>query len=356
MGEEAITNALVRVTAGREHVVCFTSGHGERDITAAGDPQGMSTLISKLEGQNYRTRTVSLLTEGGVPSDCEILVSAGPQLEWLDAERELAAAYVAGGGALVMMFDPGTAPALAADMARYGLVVGDDVVLEASPTNQMMVGDATYILLDASALSPHAITSPIKGSLMLRLGRSVTTGPAPDGVLTQTLLQTSEYGWAETTYDGSAPLQPDGDDIQGSVPLVGVAEITDASQLKIGRTSLAPAPDTPGAPEGLGALGAPAGIPEVVRENGGRVVVIGDTDFASNELVDQLSNQDLMLNTLAWLAGEEDQISIRSNEAGAGALAMNVVQGLLVWLIALLFTPGAAVVAAIATYRRRRSL
>ena len=76
--------------------------------------------------------------------------------------------------------------------------------------------------------------------------------------------------------------------------------------------------------------------------------------FAANELVDQVQNQDLFLNTLAWLVGEEQQVSIRQSEASRGTLEMNALQFLLVALISLLFVPGASLVAAVVTWRRRR--
>ena len=105
-----------------------------------------------------------------------------------------------------------------------------------------------------------------------------------------------------------------------------------------------------------GVEGAPAAgaAPPVPRAAGGRVVVVGDTDFAANELVDQVQNQDLFLNTLAWLVGEEQQVSIRQSEASRGTLEMNALQFLLVALISLLFVPGASLVAAVVTWRRRR--
>ncbi|MDP6934479.1 MAG: ABC transporter, partial [Myxococcota bacterium] len=70
----------------------------------------------------------------------------------------------------------------------------------------------------------------------------------------------------------------------------------------------------------------------------------------------QFNNQDLFLNALAWSVGEDDQISIRPNEASQSALSMNVIQGLLVWLTCMLIAPGLALAGAIGTWRRRRSL
>jgi ABC-type uncharacterized transport system involved in gliding motility auxiliary subunit len=83
--------------------------------------------------------------------------------------------------------------------------------------------------------------------------------------------------------------------------------------------------------------------------------VIGDTDFAANELVDQMSNQDLFLNTLAWLVGEEDQVSIRPPAGAEGAFSMSAIQTLFVGVLSLLVVPGLAVMGAVSTWRSRRS-
>ena len=47
------------------------------------------------------------------------------------------------------------------------------------------------------------------------------------------------------------------------------------------------------------------------KEGETKLVVVGDADFASNQFFGQLFNRDLVLNMMAWLGGEEQQISIR---------------------------------------------
>jgi len=388
-GEEALTNAIIRLTSDKEHVICFTEGHEELDPDDDSQGTGMGVAVTKLEGQNYTVKKVLLARESKVPADCEVLVAADPQTDWLPSEREMAAAYVAGGGHFLLMLDPTHAPQLAADMTRYGIKVGDDIVIESNPNYQVVGGDASYIILDPSSFAQHAITSPIKGAVMMRVARSVARLPDDQqvkGIQVQELAHTSEYAWAETTLDGSTvPKADPGQDIIGKVPLMAVAEITDPSALRLGPISAPAAGETRDKPEVVDLAKAPAGAgatpqsattPQteetdtevatapasdtspagVVRKKGGKVVVIGDSDFASNELIGQLSNLDLVLNTISWLSGEEDQVSIRPNAASSGGLSMNVIEGLVVWLASLLFLPGAAVVGAVATWRRRRNL
>ncbi|RME20711.1 MAG: hypothetical protein D6798_19850 [Deltaproteobacteria bacterium] len=352
--EEAITNAIIRVTSGRQHPLCFVTGHGELDFEDSTGPTGLGMAVERLTGQNYTARGLSLVREGRVPDDCEVTVVADPQTDPLPAEREMLAAYVAGGGALVVLLDPMHAPELAADLARYGFRLQDDVVLEANPRYQLVGGDATWIVLDPDSFEPHAMTEDLAGMVILRLARSVGKGDSVSGITVQVLARTTPYGWAETTLDGATPPQPDDGDIVGDVPLVALAEVDDPAAISVGDMAIGAAGST--ALPGLAAAPAPAAPPEVERKAGGRVLVFGDSDFASNELLGQGSNQDLFLNAIAWLVGEEDQVSIRPNEGATGSLTMNGLQGLMVWLLCLLVVPGVTVGMAIGTWRHRRNL
>jgi ABC-type uncharacterized transport system involved in gliding motility auxiliary subunit len=360
--EEDLTNALVRLTAGKQHTICFTEGHGELDADDSQDVAGLGVAISKLKGQNYDSRKVTIFRENGVPSDCEVLVAADPQYDWMPAELELLAAYVSGGGHFMLMLEPGHAEGLAADMSRYGIVVGNDLVLEMGESAQFFGGDVSYILLDPSSFDFHPITSAIEAFTMHRIARSVSKGPDLEGINVQELARTTEQSWAKSDLESLTDLNPDPTaDRMGPIPLIAVAEITDPAAIEV-RAAAPVAPALPGATaeDAAEAVASEAVEPEplveVPRAAGGKVMVIGDVDFATNQLLDQGNNMDLVLNSLAWMVGEEDQISIRPNEAAESGITMNLVQGLLVWLLCLLLAPGLALIGAVMTWRTRRKL
>ena len=68
----------------------------------------------------------------------------------------------------MVMLEPLGTPNLAHDLARYGVKVGDDVVLEQNPNYQIMGGDPSYIILDKASFDMHPITEPIKAMALLR--------------------------------------------------------------------------------------------------------------------------------------------------------------------------------------------
>jgi ABC-type uncharacterized transport system involved in gliding motility auxiliary subunit len=61
----------------------------------------------------------------------------------------------------------------------------------------------------------------------------------------------------------------------------------------------------------LGPLSLGVTASRKVGETSARLVVIGDSDFAANQALDQVRNGDLFYNTINWLAQDESLISIR---------------------------------------------
>lgn len=343
LDEEAMSNALVRLTADREHIICSTEGHGELDPDDDGAPGAISSVVTKLEGQNYTVRRLNPLRNGGIDSDCDVLLIPDPQVDFLGAELEMLATFLTQGGQVILLLDPTHAPGLSKDMLRYGIEVGDDIVLEQNPNFQMVGGDASYLILDATSFADHPVTRKIKGMILMRVARSVAEAVPIEGIAVTELIRTSAHAWAETDLSGTAMPTPDPEtDRVGHVPLVSLAEIVDPSQVKMAVNHVSTGGDTaaPGAAD---------------TRPGGRILVFGDSDFTSNELLDQASNLDLLQNSIAWMSGEENQVSIRPNKAAQNTLTLNGMQGLMVWLICILLVPGIALAGAVSTWLSRRS-
>ena len=371
--EESIVNALIRLTSGAEHIVCFTEGHEEIDPDDDTSAVGMGAAVVKLEGQNYTVRKVFPARDGSIPEACEVVVVADPQVDWLPAEREMLAAHIARGGSALVLLEPTRTPGLVADLGRYNILMGDDLILEQNPSYQLVGGDASYIVLSGESFDFHPITNPIRGAVLMRVVRSVARlDPEMSGVQVQEVAKTSAFAWAETEYDQPPEVTP-GRDRLGPVPVMAVAEITDPSIIGVGSTRVTMGSDSPRAPaiersaetngtessaaaeSADGVQAAPSGgVPEFTPKAGGRVVVVGDVDFATNELLDQFNNRDFLLNTLAWMVGEEEQVSIRSAAGSGGRFAMTEAQFLIVSLLSILIAPGLAVMGGVGAWRERR--
>ena len=85
-----------------------------------------------------------------------------------------------------------------------------------------------------------------------------------------------------------------------------------------------------------------------------RLVVVGDSDFASDVYVGQApGNMDFFLNIVSWLAEEEDLISVRPKEPENRSLTMTMRQQKLTLFFLIILLPIAAVRMGIHIYIKR---
>lgn len=103
--EQDLTNALIKVVAGREETVYFLAGHGERDVA---DPErnGYSTVSAALAQDNYQVNPLVLAQQSTVPDDATVVVVAGPQTDLLPGEVGALRTYMDHGGKLLVLLDP----------------------------------------------------------------------------------------------------------------------------------------------------------------------------------------------------------------------------------------------------------
>ena len=86
-----------------------------------------------------------------------------------------------------------------------------------------------------------------------------------------------------------------------------------------------------------------------------RLVVIGDSDFATDGLFQQQLNGDVFLNSVTWLSQQDQQLlSIRPKEARNRRINLNIVQANLLTLSSLLLLPLMGLVTAAIMWWKRR--
>ena len=105
--ERNLTGALVRVLAGEPRKAYFLTGHGEREINDFSGT-GFSQARELLSRSNFEVETLNLLEEASVPEDADLVIIAGPTVQYTDPEVEALKEYLDGGGSLLVLSDPGT--------------------------------------------------------------------------------------------------------------------------------------------------------------------------------------------------------------------------------------------------------
>jgi hypothetical protein len=176
----------------------------------------------------------------------------------------------------------------------------------------------------AAQYGDHPITRELREAALFNTVRSVKPVEGAAGGLAP-IVMTGEASWAETDFksleDNSA--QPGETEIVGAVPIAVAGE---------------------------------AAIEPAEGAKRARLVVIGDSDFATNQLFNEFRNRDVFLNSVNWLLGDVEAISIRPATSRATRLQLTSEQFLQIRYLSLFVLPEAiAVLGVIAWWRRRRA-
>src|SRR5262249_32715752 len=185
LDEEKLTNAMIRVTRSGKRVVYFLRGHGEKD-PGSSERTGYGQMKAAIEKLNYEVKDLVLARETKVPDDATIVVIAGPTKELLPAELDALAGYVSRAGKVFVMVDPFHKTGLEAVLDRWALGLGNDVIIDISPTGRRAgAGPEIPVVTD---YVDHPITRDFRFATFFPVARSVSVkDKPPDGVSAQGL-------------------------------------------------------------------------------------------------------------------------------------------------------------------------
>ncbi len=345
-GEEAFSGAILALVESHKPKVRFTSGHGELALEDVGG-QGLSRIRELLGRENLDLESWSSLGQAEVPAGTDLLVIAGPRSGFIPPELEAFARYLEAGGRMMVLLDPELARAgglvatgLESWLARYGVKVGDDIVVDPSAVLPFFGAETIF----ANATGASKIVQSLqqaKYPVIVALARSVAAGATPAGMEAQVLLETSAEGWGETDLADLKAVAKGERDRPGPVPLA---------------VAVAAKPAPPATPDLAAEELAPETPPTapVSAAPAWRLVVVGDSDFATNGQLANAGNPTLLANAFNWLLERQklieigpkrpEQVHLTLTPAELSAITWGVLAGL----------PLLAVVAGVTVYLRRR--
>lgn len=279
--EEWLMGALSQVTDERPLVCYLTRGHGELSIADTSAERGLSQLAHQLRLANIEVR--ALPPAGGIPRDASLLIIAGPVAAFPPAEAEKIRAYLydRNGRALVLL-DPGREHGLQSVLEGWAVFSPESEVREPDPASRQPDGDILLHRLDAKL---HPLTQVLATlDLPMVAGRlrpvSFDLGSAPDSTLSVSqLIYTSADSWGEADPRREPARFDPARDLPGPVCVAVAAER---------RT----------------------GLTTAAGNEGGRLVVVGSSEIATNGRLARGGNRAFLLQAVLWLGGRDRNISL----------------------------------------------
>jgi len=260
-GEMLFTAMLLAVENPKPLKAYFLQGDGEPSLSDSGDNGYLK--FGAILAENYiATEPLTLPGKNPVPDDCNLLIVAGPSGAFSETELQKIDQYLAQGGRLFMLFNYSSLKkptGLDSILARWGVAVLDDVVLEHDPNNTS--GEDVIIY----NFNSHPVVNPLTGqAVQLILPRPVGTAdsqnPPADAPKVDALVASSP----QSTLMGDSTAAP------RSYPLMVAVE--------------------------------QKAVPGVASTRGTtRMVVVGDSFFLNNKYIEGGANRDFAGYAVNWL-------------------------------------------------------
>jgi ABC-type uncharacterized transport system involved in gliding motility auxiliary subunit len=333
--EEKLTNAIARASRSLTQVY-FLKGHSEYSLTSDSNI-GLTTFKQLLADNNIQSKSLMLGITQAIPTDCDVLIIAGPRTELTKQEEMLIVDYLKSGGDALFLIEhalmtvpdqPLTAeqqkqnPSLNSIINQWGLNIQSDIVVDL--TNH--VGDDVGSPATKNYQPHKAITQNLDYTFYVR-PRSIRVLEQRRSIIKLAAIASTtskEQSWAET--NRSLNIQFDqGIDTPGPVPFSYVVLEEHPNNSKTGNKEKSKTSDT-------------------------RIIIFTDADFLTNVYINQYSNAQMGLNIVKWLAELDYQVFPSSTQIKVERLHLTskqkrqvivilfllpfffVIAGLIVWL------------------------
>jgi ABC-type uncharacterized transport system involved in gliding motility auxiliary subunit len=281
LGEQELTNGLIKLNTVGTQKLYFTQGHGEWPLepAAQGEEAAMASLLAVrrvLEEEGYAPVALNLVERGEVPRDASALVIAGARSKFTEPEKKAVELFLAEGGRVLYLAEVGAEPGLDELLAKYGVQVDPGLVADSkvNPENPFIVITPFF--------GEHEVTSLLtktKANVVLPTTRALTvlTQGLLEGAVATPIVLSSPYAWLESSMSDNPQL--DSGEKSGQLPLaIAVTRSTSSANNK--------------------------------RSDEARLIVFGDSEI----LVGGFGydpDRNLAMNAVAWATMQTQRITIR---------------------------------------------
>lgn len=287
--EEKITNGILDIIRSQDIIIYFLQGHNEKEIEVQDEKlleetdlsQTITAFGKELNAQGYKIKTLNLSRTGVIPSDCNLLIVAGPGFDLFTGEPDLISNYVESGGSCFFLLDP-VLTQLKTDvnfkslLKDFNIILDNNIILDMSFVGKQIASNYSTPIVDN--FSDHPITKDLanlKVPIAFPIARPITIKNTESFTI-KPLLITDEQSWKESV---------------DNVIKTGGFKTPEKEQLH--KQVVA------------------AAIEKKIEQNDakGKIVIVGDSDTFSDKFISPISTQ-FFINSVKWLTGEEKFIPI----------------------------------------------
>ena len=312
--EQRLTSAILYVTANKVPKAAYLTGHQEST-----DHETLDTLLSSA---NYDTQELSLMQEGKVPDDVDMLLILQPQGDFTTEEIDALDEFMSNGGKMIVSYASNTPTLtnLEEYFTEWGVAYDDKMVYD---NERCFAGTNFYLMPNVSTVEGLTDNLDTKSYVIIPGARPITTLWEQDNWRgTQVLMSTSNNSYAKDLSSETTSYEQSDSDETGPFN-VGVLSYQNSMHNLSSTYSYA---------------------------------LFLNAGFLSDSTLDNTAflNKDYVLAALNFMTDDSEAVSIASKDLTSTTLAVPGSAKSVLFYLLILIIPGVCLVGGIAVWARRR--
>ena len=312
--EQRLTSAILYVTANKVPKAAYLTGHQEST-----DHETLDTLLSSA---NYDTQELSLMQEGKVPDDVDMLLILQPQGDFTTEEIDALDEFMSNGGKMIVSYASNTPTLtnLEEYFTEWGVAYDDKMVYD---NERCFAGTNFYLMPNVSTVEGLTDNLDTKSYVIIPGARPITTLWEQDNWRgTQVLMSTSNNSYAKDLSSETTNYEQSDTDETGPFN-VGVLSYQNSMHNLSSTYSYA---------------------------------LFLNAGFLSDSTLDNTAflNKDYVLAALNFMTDDSEAVSIASKDLTSTTLAVPGSAKSVLFYLLILIIPGVCLVGGIAVWARRR--
>lgn len=312
--EQRLTSAILYVTANKVPKAAYLTGHQESTEH--------ETLDTLLASANYDTQELSLMQEGKVPDDVDMLLILQPQGDFTTEEIDALDEFMSNGGKMIVSYASNTPTLtnLEEYFTEWGVAYDDKMVYD---NERCFAGTNFYLMPNVNTVEGLTDNLDTKSYVIIPGARPITTLWEQDNWRgTQVLMSTSNNSYAKDLSSETTNYEQSDTDETGPFN-VGVLSYQNSMHNLNSTYSYA---------------------------------LFLNAGFLSDSTLDNTAflNKDYVLAALNFMTDDSEAVSIASKDLTSTTLAVPGSAKSVLFYLLILIIPGVCLVGGIAVWARRR--